>query len=126
MRLDLEPAVGSEEGQIGDTINRLLDEAKAAIDERGETNRTPFFGPVTITIEENGQQWHFSGFSREIAPTGIGLLHNMPLDPGEVVVTIPRRTAPDIRLRSKLRWCEPCGEGWYISGAEFRAVLPEE
>jgi hypothetical protein len=127
MRLDTEPAVGIERGQIEDTVLQLFDEAKAAMEERMVDNRTPFFGPVSIAIEEDGQQWQFSGFSREVSPSGIGLLHNMPLDSGDVVVvTIPRRMVPDTRFQCKLRWCEPCGEGWYISGAEFRAVLPAE
>jgi len=121
------PTIGIEEALIRDTVRRLLNEAKAEVEERKEADRTPFFGPVDIVIEEDGQQWHFSAFSREIAPTGIGLLHNMPLDPGEeVVVRILRESASEVRLRSKLRWCEPCGEGWYISGAEFCTARPAE
>ncbi len=123
MKAGLQPTPLIEQNAIEESVKRLLDEAKAAIEERGDAIRTPFFGPINITIVEKSQQWQFSGFSRELSSSGIGMLHSMPLEAGEVVlVTISRRSAPDIRLRSKLRWCEPCGEGWYISGAEFLDV----
>jgi hypothetical protein len=122
---EVRPNAGFKEAQIEDAVKRLVDEAKAAVEKRGDKDRTPFFCPINIMIEEDGRRWNFSGFSREIAPTSIGMLHDMSLEPGEtVVVTIPKRSASHIRLQGKLTWCEPCGEGWYISGAEFCGVLP--
>ena len=124
---DVRPTVGFEKAEIEEAIKRLVDEAKAAIEKREDNHRTPFFCPINIMIEEDGRRWNFSGFSRDIACTGIGMLHDMSLEPGEtVVVTIPKRIASHIRLKAKLKWCEPCGAGWYISGAEFCGVLPAE
>ena len=116
----MEPTQYFEQKHISHIVKRLLDDAR---DERGEQRahtRQPFFGPVTIVVEENGKQSDYSCFSRDISPTGIGLLHNMPLECGEVTLTIQRQSG-DVRFRGEIMWCRPCGEGWYLSGARFIA-----
>lgn len=129
MQASPEPTVSVEECPIRDAIKWLLErakaEARAGERERRATQREPFFAPVTVVVEENGAQRNFFCFSREISPGGIGLLHDMALEPGKkVVVTIPRKSAGDIiRLQSEIVWCKSCGEGWYSSGALFLDVL---
>jgi hypothetical protein len=58
----------------------------------------------------------YSAFTREISATGFGLLHNMQLPLKEVglLVAGQRQT-----LRAEVERCEPCGEGWYISGCKI-------
>ena len=55
--------------------------------------------------------------------TGIGLLHCIAVEPGEVVLKIPSKTCGDVRIRGEIVWCRPCGEGWYLSGARFVEVM---
>jgi len=119
MQTDL-PSSITGQSQLQLTIGRLLDEAKDAAGERRAESREPFFSPVTVTLE--GQQ-QFSCFSRDISPSGIGLLHYMAVEPGEVVLTIPSKSCRHVRIRAKIVWCRPCGEGWYLSGARFLDVI---
>ena len=113
-----------EIGQIRQIVERLLTEAETLTGERRSLARKPYFRPVSLVMQEIGKQQSFSCFSRDISPHGIGLLHNMPLEPSEVVLTIRTESAGDVRLSSEIMWCRPCGEGWFISGAKFRSILP--
>ena len=112
----------TDDTQIRRTIKRLLDEEKAETGERRANMREPFFGPVTVVVRENGEQRTYSCFSRDISPTGIGLLHNMPLESGKVTLAILRQSG-DVHLRGEIMWCRPCGEGWYLSGVRFLATV---
>jgi hypothetical protein len=118
--------VDAAETGIQRAIASLLAEARAANRERRASVREPFFGPVNVTVRERGERRNYSCISRDISSTGIGLLHNMPLELGEVVLTIGEQIGGNPRLRSRIVWCRPCGEGWYLSGAEFVAVEPTE
>jgi hypothetical protein len=113
----------NDQRQLQVTIRRLLDEAKDAAGERRADSREPFFSPVTLTFPAEGQR-QFSCFSRDISPSGIGLLHYMPVKPAAVVVTMPSKSRGNVRIRSQIMWCRPCGEGWYVSGARFLEVMP--
>lgn len=97
-------------------IEQLLEEVSA--EERRSSERYPFFRPVTIAPEsEKGRT--YSAFSRDLSTSGIGLLHNMPLDIDEATLTIGGGLSGPVKLRAKIQWCQPTGEGWYISGGEF-------
>lgn len=104
-------------------VHRLVDEAKEKNTERRGEKRDPFFKPVRLAFvgEERRQ---FTCFSRDISPSGIGLLHYLTVEPGMVVLTIPSEACGDVRIRAEIVWCRPCGEGWYVSGARFLEVLP--
>ena len=86
--------------------------------ERRATDRQPFFRPVTINTHA-GVGKKYSAFSRDISASGIGLLHNMPLELEEVNLTIGSESETEVRIRASIEWCESCGEGWYISGGQF-------
>jgi hypothetical protein len=104
---------------IRSLVDGLLTEAKVTEHvERREETRHPFFRPVTIALDA-GRGLKLSAFSREISASGIGLLHNMPLPAGEVQVTIERCAGGTATIRAEIIWCQPCGEGWYLSGARF-------
>ncbi len=48
----------------------------------------------------------------------------MPLERGEVVVTIRGEEGQEpVALRTQIMWCKDCGEGWYISGGRFIDVV---
>lgn len=106
-----------ESPRAGMGIHELVVEAHQDVrrDRRSET-RYPFFRQISLHVP-GGQTC--VAFSREISSVGIGLLHNVPLAQGEVELSIPSRKGYSIRVRTKILWCNPCGEGWYISGGQF-------
>lgn len=96
-------------------MERVLREMKEASgSDRRRAPRTPFFCPVTIELDGG----RFAAFTRDLSPPGIGLLHRMPLDLGEITVHM---TLPDgtLELRTLIVWCRHVGEGWYASGGRF-------
>lgn len=100
-------------------VAELLSTAKAAdLGDRRRVERHPFFYPVSVS-RPRADAPSFSAFSRDISAGGMGLLHNMPLDLGPVVLTILSDAAAPVRLAGDILWCVPCGEGWYTSGVRF-------
>ena len=81
--------------------------------------RHAFFRPVSIEVDDGHQ---YSAFSREISSSGIGLIHNVELPDGDVEITISSEQGYSIRVRTNIMWCQPCGEGWYISGGKFVGI----
>ena len=104
----------------GKAIYELVVAAKAGLrtDQRSEL-RYAFFRPVSIETED-GQK--YSGFSREISEVSIGLVHNIDLNDREVEITSPSDGGYSIRVRTRIVWCQACGEGWYISGGQFVGI----
>jgi hypothetical protein len=110
---------------VREIVHELLEETKPLKQERRAELRHPFFRPVHVIVEEQGICRNYSCFSRDISPAGIGLLHNMPLQRGEVVLTFPRQSGGEFQLQAKVQWCQPCGEGWYLSGAQFLGTVAD-
>ncbi len=104
----------------GQAIYQLVLEARTGLktEQRSEL-RYPFSRPVSIEMD-GGQK--YSAFSREISESGIGLIHNMDLNDREVEISIPSEGGYSIRVRTRIVWCEACGEGWYISGGRFIGI----
>lgn len=101
---------------IHELVVEAYDEGKR--DRRAEI-RYPFFRAVGLLVD--GER--VSAFSREISPSGIGLLHNRDLPATEVEVSVPSRRGHTVRMRVRIAWCRPCGEGWYISGGRLIDVV---
>ncbi len=95
-------------------IERLLKEQNESAAERRSAVRTPFFHPITIEVDGRSH----SGFTRDLSPPGIGLLHCMPLEAGEIVVHLPLQDRT-LKQRTLIVWCRDVGEGWYASGGRF-------
>jgi hypothetical protein len=108
--------------RVEDTVRQLLDEAKQQVYreliERRSKVRYPFFRPVTLSVDQNASR-RLSVFTRDISRSGVGLLHNMPLEQVDATLTIPSDYGNESIMRIRIAWCRPCGEGWYVSGAEF-------
>jgi hypothetical protein len=104
--------------QISSAVTQLLEEARSAeMSDRRATPRHPYFQPVAILSPDRKQK--LSAFSREISASGIGMMHYMPVNPGEVMLTISSPTGAALRVRTEILWCRPCGEGWHLSGGRF-------
>lgn len=104
-----------------ESIDQLLiqAQAEAAKDPRSGA-RFPFFRLVSIGVDGRC----YSGFTRDLCVSSIGLLHHMELPLREVEVTIPIATDKKCKMCVRIERCEPCGEGWYISGGKFVGIVP--
>jgi hypothetical protein len=104
----------------GKAIYQLIVEAQndEKTDRRSEV-RFAFFRPVSINTDDGHC---YSAFSREISASGIGLIHNVALPSNEVEISICHEQGYAIRVRTQIVWCQPCGEGWYISGGRFAGI----
>jgi hypothetical protein len=102
--------------QAGEAIYGLIVEADNddKKDLRAEV-RFPFFRSLSIRVDGGS----YSAFSRDISDSGIGLLHNFELKPGEVEISIPSKNGWTVRVRTQIIWSSMCGEGWYVSGGHF-------
>ena len=108
-----------ENKPLGKAVYEILREAQANDKKEVRSQeRYAFFRPVTVHV---GKQ-QISAFSREVSETGIGLLHSSALPLEEVEVTIPTEQGYSVRIRTRMFWCEPCGEGWHISGGQFVGI----
>ncbi len=104
-----------------DAMESLLIEAKADEGNRCKL-RMPYFKPVIIEVGGDSPI-RMTGFSRDLSVMGVGLLHDIELPPGEVILTFNVAGEGDIRLLTNIHWCKSVGQGWYISGGEFRGVM---
>jgi hypothetical protein len=116
----------AQKPNLAETVCELLVDAREAAEERRKEKREPFFGPASVVVDEAGERRSYSCFCRDLSPSGIGLLHNMELKTGEIVVKVLRKSGAGVCFRSELLWCRPCGEGWFVSGARFLYLIPED
>ena len=96
----------------------LLAEAISRDVERRSQQREPFMAPVAIQ-RGAGKGGCLTGFTRDISVEGIGLIHAFPLEREEIVVKVFGADEKTTLLYVKIEWCDPIGEGWYISGGRF-------
>src|SRR4051812_45857397 len=110
-------SIRTEHGRSpGHTIYQLIEEAEYAdMRLRRSEARYPFFRPASIQVDEQ----QYSAFTREISASGIGLLHNFKLKPGEFQISILSEQEYRVRVEVEILWCRACGEGWHISGGRF-------
>jgi hypothetical protein len=90
-----------------------------------ESRKAPricFFGPATISLPDSNSQL-LSAFARDVSATGIGLVHLMPIDRGDVIVTLSLPSGRLVSLRTEILWCRNYDNGWYSSGGRFVHVL---
>ena len=63
----------------------------------------------------------YSGFSRNISATGIGLISKVQIQEKSVgVLSIDRLGSSEpLTILSECRWCRPYGKNWFLSGWQF-------
>jgi len=62
-------------------------------------------------------------YIRDVSPSGVGLVHNEPVDDERVVLRIALEDAECILLSVCVMWCRPIKEGWFTSGGKVTEVL---
>ncbi len=112
------PANVTTESHVRAAIAQLIEEDnQSGAIERRQDSRYPYFQPVTV-ISDNGNR-SLSGMTRQISPSGIGLLHCGPLGKGHASVTLHGDIGYAVTLPIEKVWCRPCGPYWYLSGGRF-------
>lgn len=86
--------------------------------------RHPFFRPVTVKNAQ-GPGSQVSAFSRDISSEGIGLLHNEPVERCRTILEIPTSQGT-LEVSTEIRWSQPVGDGWYLSGGRFATITLDE
>jgi hypothetical protein len=104
--------------EVTEALSEILNDPQW---ERRRENRVPFFGPVSVSLADASGA-SLSAFARDISLGGIGLVHLMPLPPGEVLIGVTLPSGRCISLRTYVAWCRDYGDGWYASGGRFLGV----
>ena len=112
-------AVVSREDRIAGALLGIIESPEW---DRRSLRRIPYFGPVSLRLE-GADSARLSAFARDLSTGGIGLVHLMPLENTEVVITLKLPSGQPIELLTQIRWCRSFGDGWYASGGEFLDVV---
>jgi hypothetical protein len=118
MKHDLDCLVPSNDDRIFSALQELLDSPDW---DRRTSRRISFFGPVTVGLPDVDYVT-LSAFARDISPGGVGLVHLMPLQKGEVVIGLTVPSGKQVSLLTEICWCRDYGNGWYASGGRFLKV----
>jgi hypothetical protein len=93
-------------------------------DERRSHERTPCFRQLTIySDDETGPT---PAVMRDISEAGVGLVHDVPLTPGEYTLRIPIGDASVVSARVNILWCRAAIKHFYMSGGPFVEVFIED
>lgn len=108
---------------MNQVIDRLLMEAqKAVLAERRTEARHALVRPVQISL---GGQDGCAGFSKDLSKQGIGVIVDRDLAIGKIAtLSIHSLSSQPVHLRCELRWSDPFGKGWWLSGWKFLSVAP--
>lgn len=91
-------------------------------DNQREAERLDLCVPAEITTSRGNV---IAAMTREISRTGMGLLHRGAVSPSEVRVKMASETR-EFEYRMLIEWCQPCGNGMFISGGRFLGRATEE
>ena len=103
-------------------VIQALDQIDRDASEQREAERRPFFGPVTVTLP-GAPLLRFSAFARDVSPLGVGLVHIMPIERGEVLIEMASASSEVVVFRTQIIWCRDYGDGWYASGGRLLDVF---
>jgi len=100
-------------------VQLLKENEKGLLQERRGVDRKPFVHPVTIASGRNHREIH-KAFSRDISPTGIGLVSQVEWAE-QTCVTLQIHTVRGKRidLKARARWTRRYGDGWFLTGWNF-------
>src|SRR5262245_52969960 len=93
--------------------SREGDEAERRVDQR-----FPFFAPVTLR-PAGAIDRPQTAYARELSQGGIGLLNYLPFQVGQVFQITIQNEEFNWQKRCEVVWCQPAGDGWFLSGCRF-------
>jgi hypothetical protein len=93
--------------------------------EQRRERRIPYLASVAISpVGIPGEK--SSAFVRDLSPTGIGLVHLVPLHTDNVVLTLRLPRDRTVAVVTEIVWCRGFADGWFASGGRFLDVLELE
>ena len=93
-------------------------------EERRSLYRESISRPVGIRLTSGRE---ILCFSRNLSFEGIGVISHVEFDPdSEATIEIHSTDDCNSVMAAKLAWCRPFGQGWYISGWHFLALIREK
>lgn len=91
--------------------------------ERRCDTRLPFQRPVQVTpLNEHEESINLDGpetmtaYARDISPSGVGLLHDQPINSNRVLLSFELLGGKTLSLVVQLTWCRYLGDFWHSSG----------
>ena len=105
-------------------IRIAFDEAYVPADRRRDL-RVKYRVEAQISSWQNNKQGvPFTVRIEDFSPTGVGLVHNAPLDPGsEYLIKVPRPNYQDLIVLLTVARCKRLEDGTYLVGLELSSVL---
>jgi hypothetical protein len=104
--------------------------ARASASEQRKSARLSVHAKVnfaTYDATSNSLRHRFSGLTRDISITGVGLFQTIPLQSDEqFVLTLPRRSKSPICVICHVMHCRPLADGLFAIGAEFDGLASDE
>jgi hypothetical protein len=98
--------------------NLLVSAREGNMAERRIDPRFPYFAPVTLRPAAAIDRPQ-TAYARELSQGGIGLLHYVPFEVGQVFQIAVQDEAFNWKKRCEVSWCKPAGDGWFVSGCRF-------
>lgn len=109
--------------ELQQLVDQILDEeTRAKIGERRDSSRQQISRPLRIQPRDE-QERDLTAMSRDISGSGLGVISVDGFEMGTLArIEISRlKGAPSVVL-AECRWCDPFGNGWFLSGWNFVAV----
>ncbi len=105
-------------------IDQLLKENQTCVlRERRSVQRQPFARPVFIRHGRDHLEVQ-QAFSKDLSRAGIGIVSDTNWTVGRIAeLEIHRLQNRPVRFKAEVRWCEPYGPGWYLTGWHFLQVV---
>ena len=98
-------------------LESILDAAHRQSDRRVEARYAVF---TNVTLRAKQAPFHcVSAKSRELASSGIGLLHMVSLNAGDCYDADIRVGERCVSKEVRVAWCTPMDDGWFVSGCVF-------
>ncbi len=108
--------------EIDRVMEQCLQEAMAERNERRAQRRKPFFRRVQI-VRSDAAPVTDTVFCRDVSQTGIGLLHDGHLAPGDQFTLAIPLLGRSLELHCQTDWCVPITDRWYSSGNDYTCAM---
>lgn len=98
----------------------LMEIHRAKYRERRTELRESFVRPVSVYI---GSDEPLTTFSKNVSRQGIAIVSRRQLEPGTIAtLRIHSLERQNLCFRCEVRWCDPYGDGWFVSGWKFVSI----
>ena len=98
----------------------LMEVQRAKFRERRTEMRETFVRPVSVYV---GSEDPLTTFSKNVSRQGIAIVSRKQFEPGTIAtLRIHSLERQHLCFRCEVRWCDPYGDGWFVSGWKFISI----